>query len=97
MELNIVGRQPSSSASSAAGGPLHTHRRASGFGRPLLLTYPREACSQQGPIVACLARTGDVAGLLLSSGPRLPCPASVRLFGCRLSFVGRISFGGGLC
>src|SRR5207245_8827191 len=97
MELSIADHQPSSNASSGAGGPLHTHRRVIGFGTPLLSTCPRAACSWPGRAVSCLSRTGDVVGSLWSSGPRHPCPAFVRLFGFQPSFVGVISFGGGLC
>src|SRR5205807_10342947 len=96
-ELSIAGHQPSSNASSAAGVPLHTHRHGNGFGTPLLSTCPGATCSWPGPTVSCLSRTGDVVGSLLSSGPRLLCPASVLLFGFQLSFVGLISFGGVLC
>src|SRR5438552_17262895 len=97
MELSIVDRQPSSSASSGAGGPLHTHRRGSDFGMPLLLTCPTEACSSPGPTVSCLSGTGDVVVSLCSSRPRLPCPASAHLSGCQLSFGGPTSTGGVLC
>src|SRR4029077_5616594 len=96
-ELSIVGRLPSSSASSGAGGPLHTHRRASDFEKPLLSTCPGEACSWQALAAACLLGTGDVVGSLGSSGPRPPCPASARPFGCQPPFVGPTFFGGGLC